>query len=42
MVEMANIEGQIRASSLRKLVEMVERHPDATLSIMRGWMNTER
>ena len=38
MIEMANIEGQIRASSIRKLAELVEKHPDQTLSIMRGWM----
>jgi flagellar M-ring protein FliF len=42
MVEMANIEGQIRASSLRKLSDLVEKHPDESLSIMRAWMNQER
>jgi flagellar M-ring protein FliF len=42
MVDMANIEGQLRASSLRKLAEMVEKHPDESLSIMRGWLNQER
>jgi flagellar M-ring protein FliF len=42
MVDMANIEGQIRASSIRKLAELVEKHPDESLTIMRGWMNQER
>jgi flagellar M-ring protein FliF len=42
MVEMANIEGQLRASSMRKLVELVDKHPEASLSIMRGWMSAER
>ena len=42
MIEMANIEGQLRASNLRKLAEMVEKHPDESLSIMRGWMSQER
>ena len=42
MVEMANIEGQLRASSLRKLSELVEKHPDESLNIMRGWMSQER
>jgi flagellar M-ring protein FliF len=42
MVDMANIEGQLRASSLRKLAEMVEKHPDESLSIMRGWLSQER
>jgi len=42
MVDLANIEGQLRASSLRKLAEMVEKHPDESLSIMRGWLSQER
>ena len=35
------IEGQMRASSLRKLTEIVGKHPDETLTIMRGWMAQE-
>jgi flagellar M-ring protein FliF len=42
MVDLANIEGQLRASSMRKLVEMVEKHPEESLSIMRGWMSEAR
>jgi flagellar M-ring protein FliF len=42
MVDMANVEGQLRASSVRKLVELVEKHPDESLSIMRGWLSQER
>jgi flagellar M-ring protein FliF len=42
MVDMANIEGQIRASSIRKLADLVEKHPDESLTIMRSWMNQER
>jgi flagellar M-ring protein FliF len=42
MVEMANIEGQIKASSVRKLAELVDKHPDESLSIMRAWMSQER
>ena len=38
MVAIAQIEGQMRASSLRKLSEMVEKHPSASLNILRGWM----
>ena len=38
MVDLAQIEGQIRISSLRKLSEMVEKHPGASLNILRGWM----
>jgi len=41
MVNIAQVEGQMRASSLRKITEIVEKHPDETLSIMRGWMVQE-
>lgn len=38
MVKLSNIEGQMRASSLRKLSEMVDKHPEESLSIVRAWM----
>ena len=38
MVSLANVEGQLKTSSLRQLSEMVERHPEESLSIMRGWL----
>ena len=41
MVNIAQVEGQMRASSLRKISELVEKHPEETLSIMRGWMVQE-
>ncbi len=41
MVNIAQIEGQMRASSLRRIAELVEKHPDETLVIMRGWMMQE-
>ena len=41
MVNIAQIEGQMRASSLRRIGALVEKHPDETLSIVRGWMVQE-
>jgi flagellar M-ring protein FliF len=41
MVNIAQIEGQMRASSLRRITQIVEKHPDETLSIVRGWMVQE-
>ncbi len=38
LVSMTNIEGQMRASSLRQLAEMVEKHPEESLTIVRAWM----
>jgi flagellar M-ring protein FliF len=41
MVNIAQIEGQMRASSLRRIGQLVEKHPDETLAIVRGWMVQE-
>jgi flagellar M-ring protein FliF len=38
MVDVAQIEGQMRASSLRRLGELVDRHPQEALAIVRGWL----
>ncbi len=40
-VNLAPVEGQMRASSLRRIGALVEKHPEETLSIMRGWMVQE-
>lgn len=41
MINVAQIEGQMRASSLRRLNDLVGKHPDETLAIMRGWLAQE-
>jgi flagellar M-ring protein FliF len=41
MVAIANIEGQLRASSMRQLAGMVEKHPEESLAIIRSWMSQE-
>jgi flagellar M-ring protein FliF len=38
MVDLSNIEGQLRASSIRRLSELVSKHPEESLSIVRSWM----
>lgn len=38
LVTMNNIDGQLRASSIRRLTEMVDKHPEESLSIVRAWM----
>ena len=38
---MNNIQGQLRASSIRKVTQLVDRHPDTTLGIIRGWISTD-
>ena len=41
MLSIANIDGQMRASSIRRIGQLAERHPEETLSIVRGWMSEE-
>ena len=41
MVTLGNVEGALRASSLRNVAELVEKHPEESLAVMRGWMVKE-
>ncbi|HEY4043993.1 MAG TPA: flagellar basal-body MS-ring/collar protein FliF [Rhodopila sp.] len=38
---MNNVRGQMRASSIRKVVQLVDQHPDTTLGIIRGWISAD-
>jgi flagellar M-ring protein FliF len=38
MLNVANVEGQIRASSLKTLGHQVETQPEATIMVLRGWL----
>jgi flagellar M-ring protein FliF len=38
MVTLAKVEGQMRASSIAKLIQLVEKHPDETLTVIRRWL----
>ncbi|MGH7118399.1 MAG: flagellar basal-body MS-ring/collar protein FliF [Acetobacteraceae bacterium] len=41
MIDVTNVEGQLRVSSVRRVSNLVDKHPDETLSIVRGWMAKE-
>jgi flagellar M-ring protein FliF len=41
MIDVNQIEGQMRASTLRKVSELVAKHPEESLSILRGWMTAD-
>lgn len=41
MVSLGMVEGQMRASSLARLQELVDRHPDESLTVVRRWMAPE-
>ncbi|MBT3782489.1 MAG: flagellar M-ring protein FliF [Rhodospirillaceae bacterium] len=40
-IDMAEIEGRVTDNSTRKLIEMVENHPEEAVAIMRTWMYQE-
>ncbi len=42
MVSLAQIDGQMRASSIRRVADLVERHPEESLGIVRAWVAQER
>ncbi|MGO1117876.1 flagellar basal-body MS-ring/collar protein FliF [Rhodovibrionaceae bacterium A322] len=42
MIDVSKVEGRVRASSLRKLSEMVEQHPEETVAIVRGWLYQDK
>ena len=37
-IDMGQVEGRVAASSLRKVTEIVEKHPEEAVSIVRSWM----
>ncbi len=41
MISLANIEGRLRAASIRQVVDLVGRHPEESLTIVRGWLAKE-
>lgn len=38
-LDIARIEGQVKASSVRQVAEFVERHPEESVSILRSWLH---
>jgi flagellar M-ring protein FliF len=41
MVSIAMVEGQMRASSIARMQELVDRHPEESLGMVRRWMTPE-
>ena len=38
LLNIANVQGQVRASSMRRLTDVVENQPDASIAVVRGWL----
>jgi flagellar M-ring protein FliF len=41
LIDIDKVEGRVKASSIRKIGEIVEKHPEEALSIIRNWMYQE-
>ena len=38
-IDIARIEGQVKVSSVKKVSEFVETHPEESVSILRAWLH---
>ena len=38
MINMEQVEGRVRASSLKKISEIVDKHPEQAVTILRNWL----
>lgn len=38
MIDIAKVEGQVKTSALKKVGEIIERHPDEAVAILRSWL----
>jgi flagellar M-ring protein FliF len=41
MIDVMQVDGQMKASSVRRIAELVEKHPEESLTIVRAWMQQE-
>lgn len=41
MIDISRVEGRVKASSLRKVGEIVEKHPEEAVGILRNWIYSE-
>lgn len=41
MIDIGKVEGRVRASSVRKIGEIVEKHPEEAVAIIRNWLYAE-
>ena len=41
MIDINQVEGRVRASSLKQIGEIVDKHPEEAIAIVRNWMYQE-
>ena len=38
MIDIDKIEGQVQSSALKRITEIVDKHPEEAASVIRGWL----
>ncbi len=41
MIDLNQVTGRVRASSVKKIAEIIEKHPEEAVAIIRGWLHAE-
>ena len=41
MIDLNQVSGRVRASSVKKIAEIIEKHPEEAVAIIRGWLHAE-
>ena len=41
LIDIAKVEGRVKASSVRKIGEIIDQHPEEAVSIIRSWMYSD-
>jgi flagellar M-ring protein FliF len=41
MINMQGVEGKVKASSVKKVEEIVQNYPNETVAVIRSWMTQE-
>jgi flagellar M-ring protein FliF len=41
MIDIDRVDGRVRASSVKRVGEIVDRHPEGSLAIVRSWLHSE-
>jgi flagellar M-ring protein FliF len=42
MIDINQVEGRVRASSLKRISDLVDQHPEQAVNIIRGWLNSDQ
>jgi flagellar M-ring protein FliF len=41
MIDIDRVDGRVRASSVKRVGEIVDKHPEESLAIVRSWLHSE-